>query len=116
MMVEIPSAAVMAADFAEKVDFFSIGTNDLTQYTLAVDRMNETISELYDSMNPAVLRLIEMTISAAHEASIPCCMCGELASDEKAARLLLQFGLDEFSVSPGVLAETRINLLHETGE
>jgi phosphotransferase system enzyme I (PtsI) len=100
MMVEIPSAAIMAADFAKKVDFFSIGTNDLTQYTLAVDRMNETVSGLYDSMHPAVLRLIRMTIDAAHAASMPCCMCGELASDEMAIPQLLQFGLDEFSVSP----------------
>lgn len=115
MMVEIPSAALLASDFAKRVDFFSIGTNDLTQYTLAVDRMNETISGLYDSMNPAVLKLIDMTISAAHKASIPCCMCGELASDEKAIPLLLQAGLDEFSVSPGVLGETRNSLLHETG-
>ena len=112
MMVEIPSAAIMAADFAKKVDFFSIGTNDLTQYTLAVDRMNETVSGLYDSMHPAVLRLIRMTIDAAHAASMPCCMCGELASDEMAIPQLLQFGLDEFSVSPGALGETKSNLLH----
>jgi phosphotransferase system enzyme I (PtsI) len=111
MMVEIPSAAIMAADFAKKVDFFSIGTNDLTQYTLAVDRMNETVSGLYDSMHPAVLRLIRMTIDAAHAASMPCCMCGELASDEMAIPQLLQFGLDEFSVSPGALGETKSNLL-----
>ena len=112
MMVEIPSAAIMAANFAKMVDFFSIGTNDLTQYTLAVDRMNETISELYDSMNPAVLELIQKTIDAAHAASIPCCMCGELASDEKAIPSLLQYGLDEFSVSLSALGETKKNLIH----
>lgn len=107
MMVEIPSAAILADKFASEVDFFSIGTNDLTQYTLAVDRMNETISDLYDSMHPAVLELIHKTIEAAHRASISCCMCGELASDEKAAAVLLKYGLDEFSVSPGSLAEVK---------
>ncbi|WP_326975073.1 phosphoenolpyruvate--protein phosphotransferase [Caproicibacter sp. BJN0012] len=115
MMIEVPSAAIMAADFAKNVNFFSIGTNDLTQYTLAVDRMNETISGLYNSMHPAVLRLIKMTIEAAHQAFIPCCMCGELASDEKAIPLLLQYGLDEFSVSPGALADTKVRLLKAIG-
>ncbi|HCR44394.1 MAG TPA: phosphoenolpyruvate--protein phosphotransferase, partial [Ruminococcaceae bacterium] len=70
-------------------------------YTLAADRLNENVSELYNPMNPAVLKLIQMTINAAHAASIPCCMCGELASDEKAAAVLLGYGLDEFSVCPG---------------
>ncbi|AZS14303.1 phosphoenolpyruvate--protein phosphotransferase [Paenibacillus lutimineralis] len=111
MMIELPAAAITADDFAKEVDFFSIGTNDLTQYTLAVDRMNESISALYDSMHPAVLKLIRMTIDAAHRASIPCCMCGELASDERAAALLLEYGLDEFSVSLGAIAETKSILL-----
>lgn len=111
MMIEIPSAALMADEFAKQVDFFSIGTNDLTQYTLAVDRMNESISNLYNPLHPAVLQLIQMTISAAHAAKIPCCMCGELASNEHAIPLLLKYGLDEFSVSPGVIAETKIALL-----
>jgi len=115
MMIEIPSAALMAEEFAKHVDFFSIGTNDLTQYTLAVDRMNESISDLYNSLHPAVLRLIQMTISAAHAAKIPCCMCGELASNEHAIPLLLKYGLDEFSVSPGVIAETKNTLLHCIG-
>jgi phosphotransferase system enzyme I (PtsI) len=111
MMIEIPSAAILADDFAKSSDFFSIGTNDLTQYTLAVDRMSDTVSDLYDPMHPAVLRLIHMTIDAAHRASIPCYMCGELASDERAIPLLLQYGLDEFSVSPGLVAATKSNLL-----
>lgn len=115
MMIEVPSAAIIAADFAEKVDFFSIGTNDLTQYTLAADRMNENVAKLYDPMHPAVLRLIQSTIKAAHQASIPCCMCGELASDEKAIPLLLEYGLDEFSVSPGALWETKSILMDTVG-
>lgn len=113
MMIEIPSAAVMAESFAKDVNFFSIGTNDLTQYTLAADRMNESISELYNPMHPAVLRLIQITIQAAHQANIPCYMCGELASDENAIPLLLRYGLDEFSVSPGALSETKKNLLEQ---
>lgn len=111
MMIEIPSAALIAHEFAKEVDFFSIGTNDLTQYTLAVDRMNESISKLYNPLHPAVLRLIEMTITAAHSSGIPCYMCGELASNEQAIPLLLKYGLDEFSVSPGVIAETKNSLL-----
>lgn len=111
MMIEIPSAALTAEEFAKQVDFFSIGTNDLTQYTLAVDRMNESISDLYNPLHPAVLRLIQMTIAAAHETGIPCCLCGELASNEQAIPLLMEYGLDEFSVSPGMIAETRNTLL-----
>jgi phosphoenolpyruvate-protein phosphotransferase len=115
MMIEIPSAALTAEEFAKQVDFFSIGTNDLTQYTLAVDRMNESISDLYNPLHPAVLRLIRMTISAAHQSGIPCCLCGELASNERAIPLLLEYGLDEFSVSPGMIAETRSTLLQCIG-
>ncbi|MGX8700825.1 phosphoenolpyruvate--protein phosphotransferase [Caproiciproducens sp.] len=115
MMIEVPSAAIIAADFASNVDFFSIGTNDLTQYTLAADRLNENVSNLYDPMHPAVLHLIRSTIHAAHKASIPCCMCGELASDEKAIPLLLEYGLDEFSVSPGILKETKSILMDAVG-
>jgi phosphotransferase system enzyme I (PtsI) len=99
IMVEIPSAAVMADEFAKHVDFFSIGTNDLTQYTLAVDRMNEKVSYLYNSMHPAVMRLIKMTIDAAHREGKWCGMCGELAGDEDAITVLLEYGLDEFSMS-----------------
>lgn len=99
MMVEIPSAAAAAEIFAREVDFFSIGTNDLCQYTLAVDRMNAKISSLYTHFNPGVLRLIAHTIEAGHEAGIPVGMCGEMASDPLAAPLLIGWGLDEFSVN-----------------
>jgi phosphotransferase system enzyme I (PtsI) len=99
IMIEIPSAAVIADEFAKHVDFFSIGTNDLIQYTLACDRMSEKVSYLYDPMNPAVLRLIKMTIEAAHNAGKWCGMCGEMAGDEEAIPTLVEYGLDEFSMS-----------------
>ncbi|WP_104884500.1 phosphoenolpyruvate-protein phosphotransferase PtsI [Pasteurella multocida] len=99
VMVETPSAAVNAKFLAKEVDFFSIGTNDLTQYTLAVDRGNELISHLYNPMSPSVLSLIKQVIDASHVEGKWTGMCGELAGDEKAAVLLLGMGLDEFSMS-----------------
>ncbi len=99
IMIEIPAAAIRAADFAKQVDFFSIGTNDLVQYTLAVDRRNIEVSELYDPYHPAVIALIEMTIRAAHSEGIWCGMCGEMASDIKAVEQLAAMELDEFSVT-----------------
>ncbi|WP_340614196.1 phosphoenolpyruvate-protein phosphotransferase PtsI [Xenorhabdus thailandensis] len=99
IMVETPAAATIAHHLAKEVDFFSIGTNDLTQYTLAVDRGNELISHLYNPMSPAVLSLIKQVIDASHAEGKWTGMCGELAGDERATLLLLGMGLDEFSMS-----------------
>lgn len=99
VMIETPSAALIAHHLAKEVDFFSIGTNDLTQYTLAVDRGNELISHLYNPLAPAVLQLIKHVIDAAHAENKWTGMCGELAGDERATLLLLGMGLDEFSMS-----------------
>lgn len=107
MMVEIPATAVMADVFAKEVDFFSIGTNDLIQYTMAADRMNEKVSYLYQPYNPAILRLIQMVIHAAHQEQKWVGMCGEMAGDELAVPLLLGLGLDEFSMSATSILKTR---------
>ncbi|MEC0235089.1 phosphoenolpyruvate--protein phosphotransferase [Paenibacillus kribbensis] len=99
IMVEIPSTAVLADQFAKEVDFFSIGTNDLIQYTMAADRMNERVSYLYQPYNPSILRLVKMVIDAAHREGRWAGMCGEMAGDATAIPLLLGLGLDEFSMS-----------------
>lgn len=99
MMIETPASVIEAENFAKYVDFFSIGTNDLTQYILAVDRGNDKISNMYDSFNPAVLHAIQRIIDAGHKENIVVGMCGEFASDERACKMLLGMGLDEFSVA-----------------
>lgn len=105
IMVEIPSAAILSPVFAKEVDFFSIGTNDLIQYTLAADRMNETISHLYEPFHPAIVSLVKLVIDSAHAQGKWVGMCGEMAGDFAAIPLLVALGLDEFSMSaPSVLA------------
>ncbi|SDX02307.1 phosphoenolpyruvate--protein phosphotransferase [Paenibacillus sp. PDC88] len=110
IMVEIPSTAVLADQFAKEVDFFSIGTNDLIQYTMAADRMNERVSYLYQPYNPSILRLIKMVIDAAHREGRWVGMCGEMAGDSTAIPLLLGLGLDEFSMSATSILPARSQL------
>ncbi|MGG1218036.1 phosphoenolpyruvate--protein phosphotransferase [Priestia endophytica] len=116
MMVEIPSSAVIADLFAKEVDFFSIGTNDLIQYTLAADRMNERVSYLYQPYNPAILRLVKMVIDAAHKEGKWAGMCGEMAGDEIAIPILLGLGLDEFSMSATSILKARSQIRHLSKE
>ena len=106
-MVEIPAAAILADQFAKEVDFFSMGTNDLIQYTMAADRMNERVSYLYQPYNPSILRLIKNVIDAAHAEGKWAGMCGEVAGDQTAVPLLVGMGLDEFSMSATSILKTR---------
>ena len=107
IMIEVPSAAIMAEQLAKECDFFSIGTNDLIQYTVAVERGNEKISNLYTKFHPAVIRLIKMAIDGAHKSKIFCGMCGEAAADERFIPLLVGLGLDEFSMNPTKILNSR---------
>jgi len=106
-MIEVPAAALSALAFARRLDFLSIGTNDLIQYTLAIDRMDDTISYLHDPLHPAILRLIRMTIEAGQTCGIPVSMCGEMAGTPHYVPLLLGLGLREFSMQPGSLLEIK---------
>jgi phosphotransferase system enzyme I (PtsI) len=106
-MIEVPVAAVFADGFAQVLDFLSIGTNDLIQYAVAIDRVNDEVNYLYDPFNPGVLRLISMTIKAAQKVHVPVAMCGEMAGDIRCTRLLLGLGLESFSVHPSVLLEIK---------
>jgi len=106
-MIEVPAAALSAGAFARHLDFLSIGTNDLIQYTLAIDRVDDEVNYLYDPLHPAVLRLIKMVIDAGQEAGIPVAMCGEMAGDPRYTRLLLGMGLTEFSMHHTALQEVK---------
>jgi phosphoenolpyruvate-protein phosphotransferase (PTS system enzyme I) len=103
---------VIADQFAKEVDFFSIGTNDLIQYTMAADRMNERVSYLYQPYNPSILRLIKMVIDAAHKEGKWAGMCGEMAGDETAIPILIGLGLDEFSMSATSILQARSQIRH----
>ena len=106
-MIEVPAAALSANILAKKLDFLSIGTNDLIQYTLAIDRIDDQVNYLYDPLHPSVLKLINLTIQAGHRADIPVAMCGEMAGDPRYTRLLLGLGLQEFSAHPSNLLEIK---------
>ena len=111
IMIEVPAAAITSDLLAQEVDFFSIGTNDLTQYTLAVDRQNMEADEFYDTHHPAILRLIKMTVENSHRHGIWTGICGELAADMALTETFLAMGVDELSVSPGVLLPLKQKIL-----
>lgn len=107
IMIEVPAAVAMADQLAKHVNFFSIGTNDLTQYVMAADRGNAAVENLSDSFQPAVLRMVRTTVEAGHRAGIPVGMCGELAGEPDAAPLLIGLGLDELSMNTGRIPEVK---------
>ncbi len=113
-MIEVPAAALAVDAFAKKLDFLSIGTNDLIQYTLALDRIDDEVNYLFDPLHPAVLKLIQMTIQAGKQANIPVSMCGEMASDTQYTRLLLGMGLEYFSVQANALLEVKHIIINST--
>ena len=106
-MIETPAAAIMSAQLAKEVDFFSVGTNDLTQYTLAIDRQNPNLDAFYDAHHPAVLELLRQVAHNAHEAGIWAGICGELGAVASLTETFLEMGYDELSVSPGRVLELR---------
>ena len=110
-MIEVPAAAICAEEFARHLDFLSIGTNDLIQYTLAIDRIDDQVNYLYDPLHPAVLTLIKTTIDAGLKTGIPVALCGEMAGDARFVRLLLGLGLTEFSMPPNLILETKRNVI-----
>ena len=112
IMIETPAAAVMSDELAKEVDFFSIGTNDLTQYTLAIDRQNAKLDQFYDSHHPAVLKMIQMVIDSAHKAGIWAGICGELGADLTLTETFVKMGIDELSVSPSMVLPVRDKILN----
>ncbi len=113
-MIEVPAAALSIGMFARRLDFLSIGTNDLIQYTLAIDRTDDTVSHLYDPLHPAVLHLVAHTIRSAHKAGVPVAVCGEMAGDVHLTRLLLGFGLRQFSMHPAQLPAIKQQILRSS--
>ena len=113
-MIEVPAAALAVDAFAKKLDFLSIGTNDLIQYTLALDRIDDEVNYLFDPLHPAVLKLIHMIIEGGKKANIPVSMCGEMASDTLYTRLLLGMGLEYFSVQANALLEIKNIIVNST--
>lgn len=116
IMIEVPAAVVIADLLAMEVDFFSIGTNDLVQYVLAVDRMNEQIAHLYHPFHPSILRMLKMTAEAAHKAGIDVSVCGELAGDERALPFWIEFGIHNLSMSPQSMLRVKHRLLNTTAQ
>jgi phosphotransferase system enzyme I (PtsI) len=112
IMVEVPSCAVLANRFAKQVDFFSIGTNDLVQYTLAIDRVDDEVNYLYDPINSAVLNLIKIVIDAGAKNKIPVSLCGEMAGDSRLTKLLLGMGLRHFSMHPSRILSVKKQVLN----
>ena len=106
-MIETPAAVMISDELAECADFFSIGTNDLTQYALAIDRLNPAVAEYFTTCNKSIIRLIEMTVKNAHKAGIPVCICGELASNMHYTKEFIEMGVDELSVSPQFILPLR---------
>ena len=107
IMIETPAAAIMSDELAKHVDFFSIGTNDLTQYTLAIDRQNAKLEAFYDPHHPALLRMIQMIIDNGHKAGIWVGICGELGADVELTEIFVKMGIDELSVAPGAILPVR---------
>lgn len=106
-MIETPAAVMISKELAEEVDFFSIGTNDLTQYALAIDRLNPSVAEYYTTCNLSIMRLIEYTVRSAHSVGIKVCICGELAGNTQYTKDFIDIGVDELSVSPQFILALR---------